>query len=77
LPRRAALAELFQKTLPALQNGLNEFSASNAGDNFHGRQTRAGTGDVRAQHLGIIREHAAGIAPARNADVKLLLMDGG
>ncbi len=38
-------------------------------------QPRAGTGDVRAQHLDIICEHAAGVPPARDADVKLLLID--
>jgi len=42
-----ALAELFHKAITALQNGLDEFSAVNARDNFHGSQARAGTGDVR------------------------------
>jgi hypothetical protein len=49
LLRSEALAELFQEAMTALQNGLDEFSAVNARDNFHGSQTRAGTGDVRAQ----------------------------
>ena len=34
------LAELFQKAMTALQNGLDEFSAVNARDNFHGSQPR-------------------------------------
>jgi hypothetical protein len=49
LLRSEALAELFQKAMTALQNGLDEFSAVNARDNFHRRQPRAGTGDVRTE----------------------------
>jgi hypothetical protein len=62
LSRHAALAELFQKAMAALQDGLNEFSAGNARDYFHGSQSRTGMGNVRAQHLGVISEDAAGIA---------------
>jgi hypothetical protein len=70
-----ALAELFQETMTALQNLKDEFSVVDGRDNFHRRQPRAGTCDVRAQHFDIISEHAAGIASARDADVKLLLID--
>jgi hypothetical protein len=59
-----ALAELFQEAMTALQNLQDEFSAVGGRDHFHRRQPRTGTGDVRAQHLGIISEHAARLAPA-------------
>jgi hypothetical protein len=74
---RDVVTELFQEAITALQNTLDEFSAVNARDNFHSRQSRTGPGDVRAQQLGVIGKNAAGVAPARDADVKLFLMDGG
>jgi hypothetical protein len=40
LSRHAALAELFQKAMTALQYGLNEFPVVIARDNFHGGQLR-------------------------------------
>jgi hypothetical protein len=70
-----ALAELFQEAMTALQDIQDEFSTVGGRDHFHRRQPRAGTCDVQAQHLGIISEHAARLAPARDADVKLLLID--
>jgi hypothetical protein len=45
---RDALAELFQETIAALQNILDEFLPVNVRNNFHSGQPRAGTGDVRA-----------------------------
>ena len=44
-----ALTELFQETIAALQNVLDEFLPMNMRNNFNGGQPHAGTGDVRAQ----------------------------
>ena len=62
--------------MAALQNVLDEFLSVHARKHFHGGQSRAGTGDVRAQQFDIVSENLAAFAPARDADVKLLLVDG-
>ena len=72
-----ALAELFQKTLAALHDPQDEFLSAKMRDDFHGGQPLAGMGDVRTQSLGVIGENLAAFTTARDADVKLLLMDGG
>ena len=41
------------------------------------RHAGAGTAKVRAQQFRVIGEDAAHVAPARDADVKLFLTDGG
>jgi len=71
-----ALAEMFKEAMAALQNALHEFLLANARNNFHGGQPPAGMSDVRTQSVNVISEHLAAFAPARDADVKLLLMDG-
>ena len=53
------------------------FCRLNARNDFHGGQPFAGMSDVRTQPLNVISEHLAAFASARDADVKLLLMDGG
>ena len=62
--------------MAALQNVLDEFLSVNARDNFHRRQPRAGMSDVRTQPFGIVSENLTTLASARDADVKLLLVDG-
>src|ERR1019366_484599 len=67
-----ALAELLQKLVTALPDGLAEFVVRNG---FHSGQPRAGARDVRTQQLRIVGEDLAALAPARDADVKLFLAD--
>ena len=55
----------------------DEFLPVNMRHDFNGGQPRAGMGDVRTQQFSIIGENLAALAPARNADVKLFLIDGG
>ena len=47
------------------------------GHGFHRRQPGTGMGHVRTQQVRVIRKDLAAFAATRNADVKLLLMDGG
>ena len=74
---RYALAELFQETLATLHDPQDEFLSVDTRDNFHGGKSLAGMGDMRTQSLGVIGENLTAFATARDADVKLLLMDGG
>ena len=74
---RYALAELFQETLTTFHDPQDEFLPAEMRDHFHGGKSLAGMGDMRTQSLGIIGENLAAFATARDADVKLLLMDGG
>jgi len=73
---RESLAELFEEAMTALQNALDEFSAVDVGDNFHRRQPLAGISDVRTQPFSVISEDLASFSTTRDADVKLLLVDG-
>jgi hypothetical protein len=63
--------------MAALQYALDEFLSANARNDFHGGQPFAGMSDVRTQSLNVISEHLATLSSARDADVKLLLVDGG
>jgi hypothetical protein len=74
---RYALAELFQETLAAFHDTQDELLSADMRDHFHGGQPLAGMGDMRTQPLGVIGKNLAALATARDADVKLLLMDGG
>jgi len=74
---RYALAELFQETLATFHDPQDEFLPADMRDNFHGRQPLAGMGDMRTQPITVIGENLAAFTTARDADVKLLLMDGG
>ena len=74
---RDALAEMFQKAMPALQNASDEFLSANVRNNFHRGQPLTGVSDVQTQPLGIIGKYLASFPTARDADVKLLLADRG
>ena len=73
---RYALAELFQETLATFHDPQDEFLPAKTRDYFHGGQSLTGMGDVRTQPLAVIGENLAAFATTRDADVKLLLMDG-
>jgi hypothetical protein len=74
---RHALAKLFQESMTAFHDPQDEFPSADMREHFHGGQSLAGMGDVRTQPLGVIGENLAAFATTRDADVKLLLMDGG
>jgi hypothetical protein len=69
-----ALAEPFQEMIAALQNGFEKVPLRHG---FNCRQPRTGMGDVRTQHLGIVRKDLTAFAATRNTDLKLFLIDGG
>jgi hypothetical protein len=75
LLRCEALAKLLQEAMTALQNTLDEFLAAEMRDNLHSGQTRTGTGDMRAEQIAVVSENLTTLTPARNADVKLLLIN--
>ena len=72
-----ALAEMFQEAIPALQNTLDEFLPVNVQNDFHDGQPFVGMCDVRTQQFLVIGEYPATLPTARDADVKLLLVNGG
>ncbi len=61
---RDALAEIFQKAMPALQNAQNEFLSANVRNNFHSGQPLTGMSDVQAQPLSIIGKNLTAFASA-------------
>lgn len=69
--------EMFQEAMAALQNALDEFLSANAWNNLHGSQPLAGMRNVRTQPFSVISEDLASLSTMRDADVELLLMDGG
>ena len=74
---RHALVEMFQEAIPALQNTLDEFLPVNVRNDFHGGQPFTGMRDVRPQQFLVIGEYLATLPTARDADVKLLVVNGG
>ena len=61
---RDALAEMFQKAMPVLQNALDEFLSANVRNNFHCGQPLIGMSDVQTQPLGIIGKYLTAFASA-------------
>ncbi len=74
---RHALTEMFQEAMAALEDTLDEFLPVNVQNDFHGGQPSTGMRDVRTQQFLVIGEYLATLPTARDADVKLLLVNGG
>ena len=70
-----ALTEMFQEAMPALQNTLDEFLPVKVRNYFHDGQPFVGMCDARTQQILVIGEYLAAFTTARDADVKLLLVD--
>src|SRR5438034_9117258 len=71
---RHALTEMFQEAMSALQDTSHEILV-NVRNNFHDSQPFVGMCDARTQQILVISEYLAPFTTARDADVKLLLVD--
>src|SRR5581483_6950150 len=69
-----ALAKSFYETMAAPQNGLEKVALW---QRFDRRQPFAGISHMRAEQVAVIGENLTTLAAARDADVKLLSVDGG
>jgi len=74
---RHALTEMFQEAMAALEDTLEEVLPVNVSNCFHDGQPFVGMCDVRTQQFLVIGEYPATLPTARDADVKLLLVNGG